>query len=72
MKDNQHMIEEINKHLVGAMILGAIESEGDDYFNDFGFMISKGGKKMTVWVQQDPEGNGPGWLAIENENGGKL
>lgn len=64
--DNDYCIEQINKHLVGGMITGAITS-GPDAFGDafFGFKVKKGKKQFAVWVQQDAEGNGPGWISVE-------
>lgn len=56
------MSEEIQKHLVGATITSALLDEKNDYF---GFRVEKNGKKFSVWVDMDPEGNGCGHLNIE-------
>ena len=60
---SSYMSEEIQKHLVGAKIVSALVDSENDYF---GFRVQKGGKEFSVWVDQDPEGNGCGHLNIEN------
>ena len=57
------MSEEIQKHLVGAKIISSLVDEKNDYF---GFRVEKDGKKFSVWVDCDPEGNGCGHLNIED------
>ncbi len=66
----EYMTKEIADKLVGAKITGAIESPGNDFSEgSFGFNVTaKGGKKLQVWVDMDPEGNGPGWLQICDES----
>lgn len=58
-------IQQINQHLTGTIITGAIESES----GSFGLLCSnpKTQKTLKVWVDCDPEGNGPGHLEIEEE-----
>jgi hypothetical protein len=46
--------------LVGRKIVGLLEDEDDE--TRVGFQLDNG---MHVWVLQDPEGNGPGFLEIE-------
>ena len=60
---SSYMSEEIQKHLVGAKIVSALVDSENDYF---GFRVKKGNKEFSVWVDQDPEGNGCGHLNIEN------
>jgi hypothetical protein len=68
--DNKYQLEQINRHLVGAKILNSVEEEGDEYTACVGFSIlTRAGKILHVWIQQDAEGNGPGWLAIEDQEG---
>ncbi len=59
--------------LVGGKITNPIRSGEDeeDWGGEmFGFLVKcKDGKTRNVWVQCDAEGNGPGWLAIEEEDG---
>jgi hypothetical protein len=52
--------DQIQKHLVGWRIIRPIEDQGY-----FGFLVAKGKKEKAVWVDRDPEGNGPGHLTID-------
>jgi len=63
----EYMTKEIADKLVGAKITGAIESPGNDFSEgSFGFNVAtEQGKTLQVWVDMDPEGNGPGWLSIQ-------
>jgi len=47
--------------LIGAKVTG-IADGGDD---EFGLIVKKNGKETVLLVQQDAEGNGPGWLTIQ-------
>ena len=63
--------DQILKHLVGGKITRAIQTFEDGapekHFEDFaGFIVKKGNRSIHVWVQQDAEGNGGGWLALED------
>jgi hypothetical protein len=57
------------KKLVGGKITGVIRSgKIGDRETFYGFEVEHpDGKKQSVWIQQDPEGNGPGHLNIETE-----
>ena len=60
------MAAEIGEKLAGRTITGAVlSSDGEG----FGFRVDNGeeGGSAVVWVDCDPEGNGPGWLSIEAE-----
>ena len=66
-EDMFYAVERINKSLIGATITSALISEDD---SSYGFIVNKNGQDMVVWVDCDPEGNGPGWLSFEdNDNG---
>ena len=63
--------DQIVKHLVGGKITGAIatfeDGAANNHFEDFaGFVVKKGNRTINVWVQSDAEGNGGGWLALED------
>ena len=63
--------DQILKHLVGGKIIPAIQTFEDgapaEHFEDFaGFVVKKGNRTINVWVQSDAEGNGGGWLALED------
>jgi hypothetical protein len=53
------------KQLVGGKITDTVvASDGESY----GFVVkTKGGTEKVCWVDCDPEGNGPGWLQIEEQ-----
>jgi hypothetical protein len=55
--------DNVLKRLVGATITESILTEDGE---SYGFRAEKGGKSFIVWVDCDPEGNGPGWLQIED------
>ena len=69
--DAQFTADQIIKHLVGGKITGAIatfeDGAAENHFEDFaGFVVKKGNRTINVWVQRDAEGNGGGWLALED------
>lgn len=69
--DAQFTADQIIKHLVGGKITRAIatfeDGAAENHFEDFaGFVVKKGNRTINVWVQRDAEGNGGGWLALED------
>lgn len=47
--------------LIGATITGAAETE-----ESFGIVARlENGNEVVIWIDQDAEGNGPGWITIE-------
>ena len=50
------------KRLVGFTVEGVCHAEDGE---SFGLTLQRGKQRLTVWVDCDPEGNGPGHLAIE-------
>jgi len=68
MSNAQYMADAIGKELVGTTIKGSlITPDGES----FGFQVVRKAPGrgnydvIDVWVDCDPEGNGPGWLNIE-------
>ena len=61
------MANAINQALIGGTITQAVVSPVDDCGDShFGFMVhTQSGKNLTVWVLSDPEGNGAGFLDIQ-------
>lgn len=58
------------KELVGWQIVGTVTTEDRE---SYGFIVQRDphGKpieRKTCWIDCDPEGNGPGWIAIEEFN----
>ena len=66
--DTEYMIETIKNQLTGTQIRNAIMDSTGEFF---GFQVVKKAEGrgnydvLTVWVNCDAEGNGPGWLDIE-------
>ena len=50
------------KQLVGFTVEGVCHTND---FESFGLTLRRGKHRLTVWVDCDPEGNGPGHLSIE-------
>ena len=67
--DAQYTKDQILKHLVGGKITQCLSTfeDGESTYEDFaGLVVTKGKRKIHVWVQSDPEGNGGGFLALED------
>ena len=66
--DNEYMVAQINEHLAGTTIKNAVISDDKQ---SFGLIVVKKAKgrgnytEFPVWVDRDAEGNGSGWLSIE-------
>jgi len=59
---NKYYLDILNK-LVGGKIVSAITDKSDEYF---GLEIKlMNGKTNLLWFLQDDEGNGPGWIGID-------
>ena len=50
--------------LVGYQVVGVCRTANQD---SFGLIVRKGSRTLNVWVDCDPEGNGPGHLNLEVE-----
>jgi hypothetical protein len=51
------------KRLVGKTVVGLVRDGGSSYTDEcWGLRFSDG---TVAWIQCDPEGNGPGFLAID-------
>jgi hypothetical protein len=62
MNECEYEAEQIANNLVGFTITEALLSPDAE---SFGFRCVRGKQTKEVWVDQDPEGNGPGHLSIE-------
>jgi len=60
--NGRYTSERISELLVGGKIERSIVDENEGFP---GFLVSNKGKNFLVWVSMDSEGNGPGWLDIE-------
>lgn len=66
MTDASYQAEQINEKLIGATITRSIYDPDNDLF---GFIVGVAPSERMVWVLQDAEGNGEGWLDIvENDD----
>jgi hypothetical protein len=67
-EDVEYAAEKVVGPLVGYTIVGvALDEENESY----GLVIERKNPKdpydkKIVWVDCDPEGNGPGWLQVED------
>jgi len=57
--DAEYMTEQMKKKLLGKTITEIVITEDKE---SFGFKVDG---ETLVWVDCDPEGNGPGWLSME-------
>jgi len=58
----KHMAALIADRLVGATIQGSVVDQTGEYF---GLDLVRNGKRLFCFINQDPEGNDPGFLDIE-------
>jgi hypothetical protein len=63
MSDSSYTIDRLTKlGIPGGTITGFAE-DGSGYDHYMGLVITTAeGKRYVLWVNRDPEGNGPGWL----------
>jgi hypothetical protein len=55
------------EQLIGFTVTRIVKAEDDEYTEgSYGLVLEKDGKKKQAWIDQDPEGNGPGHLDIED------
>lgn len=69
--DAKWALEKIVNELVGGTITGVISTPDTNEFS-YGFIVQhgKGDNKVEkrCWIDCDPEGNGPGFIQIEEED----
>lgn len=66
----QKFYEKEYGQLRGFTVTGLAMDDSDDSFCDeptFGLILEKGKRKFIAWISQDEEGNGPGFLHIEEQ-----
>jgi len=64
--DCKYMAEQIVGLLIDKTIVGIVLPEDEESFGFIAVDLDSGKDDRTiVWVDQDAEGNGPGWLNIE-------
>jgi hypothetical protein len=64
MEDVSYAAEEL-KQLVGGKITETVMTEDKE---SYGFVVkTKGGAEKVCWIDCDPEGNGPGWVSIQEK-----
>ena len=62
MNEAQAFIDMIIPKIQGFTITGAVKDSTDEYW---GFICKKGKQEKIVWVLCDPEGNGAGFLDVQ-------
>ena len=65
-EDVKYAVKRLEK-LVGWQIVGTVSTPDD---TSYGFVVQRDShgtaiQKKVCWVDCDPEGNGPGWIQIE-------
>jgi hypothetical protein len=59
--------EEHYSQLIGWTVKGlAVDNNDPDEQEFMGLIMERGPKQKIAWVLMDPEGNGPGFLDIQN------
>jgi|TARA_R110000824_G_C14804279_1_gene634770 hypothetical protein len=59
--------EEHYSQLIGWTVKGlAVDNNDPDEQEFMGLIMERGSKQKIAWVLMDPEGNGPGFLDIQN------
>jgi len=59
--------EEHYSQLIGWTVKGlAVDNNDPDEQEFMGLIMERGSKQKIAWVLTDPEGNGPGFLDIQN------
>ena len=59
-----YLLKQINEHLVGGKIISSVISDDKE---SFGIRVKMPNKTVKVgWIDMDAEGNGPGWISIED------
>ena len=58
-------LDEYSK-IVGYKIVGIAQDDSDPDEIWEGLVLLKGTKRKIAWIQRDPEGNGSGFLSIED------
>ena len=63
--DVKFAVDQSNKKLIGTQVVGTILTPDEEAW---GLQVrTQDGNELLVWVDCDPEGNGPGWLQIEEK-----
>jgi hypothetical protein len=63
---NGSFFDEYSK-IVGYKIVGIAQDDSDPDDIWEGLVLLKGTKRKIAWIQRDPEGNGSGFLSIEDK-----
>jgi len=61
MRRNIDYCAEQLEQLVDGTVFGVVKDSKNE---SFGFQVMKSGLMYTVRIDQDAEGNGPGWVSI--------
>jgi hypothetical protein len=65
-KKKDYMFEYLEQ-LLGHTVIRVVKAKDSEYTEgSYGLVLECNGKKKQAWIDQDPEGNGPGHLDIED------
>jgi len=53
---------QIEEYLTDGRIIAAVASTDGE---SFGILIERKGMEIVAWIERDPEGNGPGHIALQ-------
>lgn len=67
MSDATYLFDKLQRLLDGVLIDLVVSQDQNDGEEYLGLIIDKDGTNYILWVEQDPEGNGPGWLSVGEE-----
>lgn len=60
--NTKYLLDELNEKIVGGRITSTIATTDGE---SFGIRVEVNGKRFNCWIDCDPEGNGPGFVGIE-------
>lgn len=69
-EDAQFCLKRMQDEIMGAKVIGFLEDPGsDEWGEDYGFGLlvkTKENHELRLWISADPEGNGPGFVHMED------
>lgn len=73
--DVEYLAAEVLPALIGATIIGVVTDQpnGEEMGTaGIGLIVHVDGGHKVVWIDRDEEGNGPGWVKIEELHGANM
>ncbi len=68
-QDAQFCLKRLQNEIgLGAKVIGYLEDPTPDYYG-FGLLVkTKENEEIQLWISADPEGNGPGFIHMEDHH----